>query len=127
MTTHTITLNIPESLYHQLQQRSQRLQRSLEDELIALLVTKVPVDTLKNTPLAYKEIVEFLGHGATAKEIAEFRLSPQAQARAQSLLQKHKEDLLSPAEEAELELYIELEDFMALVKIQAQLQLQNLS
>ena len=126
MTTHTVTLNIPEPLYHHLQRRSQLLQRSLEDELLALLAAKSPADSLQNTPLAYKEVVEFLGHGATAKEITEFRLSPQAQARAQTLLQKNKEDKLTPAEEAELELYIELEDFMALVKIQAQQQLQNL-
>jgi hypothetical protein len=128
MTTHTVTLNLPEAIYQRLKQRSQQAQRSLEDELLAVLVTKIPTtETLQDSPLAYTEIVEFLGHGATAQEIAEFRLSQTAQNRAQSLLQKNKEGLLSPAEEAELELYVELENFMALIKIQALQQSQNSS
>ena len=128
MTTHAVTLNLPEPLYRHLQRRSERLQRSLEDELLALLTTKaLASEDSQNMPLAYNEVVEFLGRGATAKEITEFRLSPEAQTRAQSLVQKNREGSLSPAEEAELELYTELEDFMALIKIRAHQQLQNLS
>lgn len=126
MTTHTITLNLPEALYQRLSRRSEQLQRSLEDELLALVATKVPTaDSLEMMPLAYDEVIEFLGQGATAQEIAEFRLSSEAQARAQALLQQNREGTLSPAEEAELELYLELEDFMALIKIRALQELQN--
>ena len=126
MTTHAITLNLPESLYQHLQRRSECCKRSLEDELLALLTAKtLGSETSPNMPLAYNEVVEFLGSGATAKEITEFRLSSGAQTRAQSLIQKSREDSLSPAEEAELELYTELEDLMALIKIRAHQQLQN--
>ena len=127
MTTHTITLDLPDVLYQRLKQRSQQTQRSLEDELLDLLATKIPtLKSLDSPPLAYNEVIDFLGRGATAKEIAEFRLSPAAQTRAQSLLKKSKIESLTPAEEAEMELYIELEDFMALIKIKAHQQLQNL-
>lgn len=126
MTTYTVTLDLPEPLYQQLSRRSQQLHRSLEEELVALLTMKMrSPESPTNLPPAYNEVIEFLGRGATAKEIAEFRLSPEAQARAQLLLQKSKEDTLSPVEEIELDAYVELEDFVALLKIRALQQLQN--
>jgi hypothetical protein len=126
MSTHTITLNLPEPLYQRLNQRSQQLQRSLEEELIALLSTKVPATkTGEKMPLATSEVVEFLGRGASAQEIAEFRLSSAAQTRAKELLQKNRDESLTPAEEAELEAYVELEDFMGLIKLHALQQLQG--
>ncbi len=126
MTTHTVMLNLPESLYQRLSRRSKQSHRSLEDELLALLATKtLTAEAPESIPLAYDEVIEFLGRGATAQEIADFRLSPPAQARGQSLLTKNKEGALTPDEEAELDLYIELEDFMALIKIRAIQQLKN--
>ena len=74
---------------------------------------------------AYSEVIEFLGCGATPQEIAEFRLSPTAKARASALLNKNKEGTLTPSEEAELDSYIELEAFMGLLKVQALQQLQG--
>ncbi len=126
VTTHTVMLNLPEPLYQRLSRRSKQSQRSLEDELLSLLATKtLTAEVPENIPLAYDEVIEFLGCGATAQEIADFRLSPMAQARGQSLLTKNKEGDLTPAEEAELDLYIELEDFMSLIKIRAIQQLKN--
>ncbi len=128
MNTYSITLNLPESLYQHLSRRSQQLQRSLEEELVTLLSMKMPIgEGGTPQPSAYNEVIEFLGRGPSATEISEFHLSSAAQTRAQSLLQKNKEGPLSPAEEAELESYIELEDFMALIKIRALQQLQNKS
>jgi len=80
-------------------------------------------ETLEKMPPAYTEVVEFLSGGATVKEISEFRLSSEAQAQAQALLRKNKEGVLSPAEEAELNLYVELENFMSLLKVKALQQL----
>ena len=42
MSTHTVTLDLPETLYRHLRRRSKQSQRSLEDELLALLVSKLP-------------------------------------------------------------------------------------
>lgn len=126
MATYTVTLDLPESLYQQLNRRSQQLQHSLEEELLAVLTMKMrSSETPGNLPPAYNEVIEFLGRGATAQEIADFRLSSTAQNRARSLLDKNKAGALTPAEEAELDSYIELEEFMGLLKIQALRQLQN--
>ncbi len=126
MATYTVTLDLPESLYQQLSRRSQQSHHSLEEELLAVLMTKVrSSETAGNLPPAYNEVIEFLGRGVTAQEITEFRLSSIAQTRAKSLLDKNKEGTLTPAEEAELDSYIELEEFMGLLKVQALRQLQN--
>lgn len=126
MTTHTVTLNLPEKLYQRLRQRSQQFRRSLEDELLLLLASKASeFETGSSAPLAYNEVIEFLGRGATTQEIVDFRLSTAAQARGQALLEKNRQGTLSPAEEAELNLYIELENLMALIKIRAHQQLRR--
>jgi plasmid stability protein len=126
MTTHTVTLNLPEKLYQRLRQRSQQFRRSLEDELLLLLASKASeFETGSSASLAYNEVIEFLGRGATTQEIVDFRLSAAAQARGQALLEKNRQGTLSPAEEAELNLYIELENLMALIKIRAHQQLRR--
>jgi plasmid stability protein len=126
MTTHTVTLNLPEKLYQRLRQRSRQFHRSLEDELLLVLASKTSgLEAGSTVPLAYNEVIEFLGRGVTTQEIIEFQLSGAAQARAQTLVEKNREGTLSPAEEAELDLYVELEDLMALIKIRARQQLQH--
>ncbi len=126
MAVHTVTLNLPETIYQRLRRRSQQSQRPLEDELLDLLASQASLPELTgDMPPAYIEVIEFLGRGATAQEIANFRLSAAAQARAQALLARHKAETLSPPEERELDLYIELENFMALLKNQARQQLAS--
>jgi hypothetical protein len=126
MAVHTVTLNLSETIYQRLRRRSQQSQRPLEDELLDLLAGQASLPELSgNMPPAYIEIIEFLGRGATAQEIANFCLSEAAQARAQTLLAQHKAGMLTPPEEHELDLYIELENFMALLKNQARQQLTS--
>jgi len=123
----TMTLDLPETLYQQLHYRSQQSHRSIEVELLTLLVPKVPVPRLPILPLAYQEVIEFLGQGTTAQAMANFRPSPKAQERAKLLLQKNREDSLTTAEMAELDMYVDLENFIALLKIQAYQRLSNQS
>ena len=126
MATYTVTLDLPESLYQQLSRRSQQFQHSIEEELLAVLTMKIrSSETAGHLPPAYNEVIEFLGRGATPQEIAEFRLSATAKARASALLNKNKEGTLTPAEEAELDSYVELEEFMGLLKVQALQQIQS--
>jgi hypothetical protein len=74
---------------------------------------------------AVDEVVDFLGCGATAAEIATFNLSPAARTRARDLLIKNQDDSLTEEDARELEVYGELEEFMALLKIRALQRLQN--
>ncbi len=116
----TVTLELPDTLYAQLQRRSQQSQQPLETELLRLLPPQLPsTANLPELPLAYQEVITFLGQGVSAQEIINFQLSSQAQERATSLIQQHKAGQLSPAELAELDLYVELENFVALLKMQA--------
>lgn len=115
--SRTITIDLPESIYQQLYVRSQQSQRSLEAELLAMFLPPMPqTQGLVPLPLAYQEVIHFLGRGATAADILNFHLSAPAQARARLLLQKNRDQTLTPSERAELDFYVELENFMALLK-----------
>src|ERR1700752_2070860 len=43
MTIQTVTLNLPDTLYYRLKQRAEQSHRTVEDELLDVLVTAVPV------------------------------------------------------------------------------------
>jgi plasmid stability protein len=43
MTVQTVTLNIPQALYHRLKERAERSNRTVEDETLNLLAAAVPV------------------------------------------------------------------------------------
>jgi plasmid stability protein len=45
MTTQTVTLNLPEQLYQRLRERALEMQHSVEDEVLEVLTTAVPVAT----------------------------------------------------------------------------------
>lgn len=122
----TITLELPDSLYQQLHRRSQQSNRPIEAELMRLLPPQLPPTTdLPELSLAYQEVIQFLGRGATAQEISTFYLSTAAQERAQWLISQNKIAQLTPSEKTELDLYVELENFIALIKTQALRQLQQ--
>ena len=72
-----------------------------------------------NIPLAYAEMIEFLVSGPPPREITAFKVSEKAQARLRKLLDKNRESLLTSAEQAELDLYEQIEHVMILLKAQA--------
>lgn len=72
-----------------------------------------------NIPLAYAEVIEFLVSGPPPREITAFKVSEKAQARLRKLLDKNRESLLTSAEQAELDLYEQIEHVMILLKARA--------
>jgi hypothetical protein len=74
---------------------------------------------------AYDEILDFLAAGTTAQDIANFRPSDQAQARVCELVERRREERITPAEDEELEEYLRLEHLMIMAKARAQLRLQS--
>ena len=115
-----VTVELPGPLFDRVQQRAERSRRSLESELISLIadgLSIVPED--KPLPV-YDEIVNLIARGAPPQEIANFRLSPEAQARARELLARNQAGTLSATEKAELDLYTQLEHLLGLVKVRAQ-------
>ncbi|WP_013325778.1 hypothetical protein [Gloeothece verrucosa] len=67
----------------------------------------------------YAEVLDFLLHSPTKNEIIAFKVSPQAQERLRTLLEKNRESALTPLETAELDTYQQLEHLMILLKAHA--------
>ena len=67
----------------------------------------------------YEEIVDFIAGGTTPDGVIAFQPSPEAKARFEILLQRHKNETLTPDEAAELEHFLQLEHLMRLAKARA--------
>src|SRR5262245_49941637 len=118
-----LTLDVPDELMQRL--------RPLQDRLPALLTLLVGATSSQaegapypethgtDTPLAYAEVLDFLLTRPTPHDIIAFRVSDAAQARLRLLLDKNREEALSAPEEAELDIYEQLEHFMILLKAKA--------
>lgn len=127
MTAHSITLELPDKVYQHLKQRSQQTNRSLEEELLTVFALDLPVLPLAETAefQAYNEVLEFLSAGPSPADIVQFQLSAEARERAQTLLAKEKAQGLTAAESKELDFYVELGDFLGLLRAKAMLHLQH--
>lgn len=68
---------------------------------------------------AYLEIIDFIAAGTTPEEVARFHPSPEAQQRVADLVQREKENILSPVEKAELDHFMELEHILRMAKAKA--------
>ena len=125
--THSITLELPDNFYQKLKQRSQQTNRSIEDELLTAFVLDLPVLPVADTEelQAYNEVLEFLTSGPSAADIVHFQLSNNARQRARDLLSKEKTDGLTLDESKELDFYIELGDFLGILRAKAMLQSQD--
>jgi len=124
---YSVTLELPDELYQKFKRRSQQTKRSLEDELLTAFALDLPVLPAAETGelQAYNEVLEFLTSGPSATEIAQFRLSSEAQQQAQTLLRKEREQSLTAAEAKELDFYIELGDFLGILRAKALLRLRD--
>lgn len=127
MTVHSITLELPDQVYQHLKQRSQQTKRSVEEELLTVFALDLPVLPLTETAefQAYNEVLEFLSGGPSAEEIVHFQLTESARQRAQALLEREKAQELTVAERKELDFYVELGDFLGLLRAKALLHLQR--
>jgi hypothetical protein len=74
---------------------------------------------MSTTTPAYHEIIDFIAAGTTPEEVANFRPSPEAEQRIADLLQREREQNLTPEEKAELDHFIELEHILRLAKAKA--------
>lgn len=65
---------------------------------------------------AYQEMIDFLASSPTPEQIIAHRPSALVQERLAELLEKNREDGLTEAEMAELDLYEQIDDLMSLLK-----------
>ena len=74
------------------------------------------------TPV-YHEIIEFIAAGITPEEVANYRPSVAAQQRVADLMERERDQRLSPEEKAELNHFMELEHILRLAKDKARMTL----
>lgn len=105
-----LTIQIPEELALRLRPVQDRLAEIIELGLREMGPVQLGL---------YTEVIEFLASGPTPQAIVAFRPSQEAQARVAELLDKNRGSMLTPAEQAELDQYEELDYLMTLVKARA--------
>jgi hypothetical protein len=67
----------------------------------------------------YFEIIDFIAAGTTPEAVAHFQPSLEAQLRVAELIEREKEEGLSPEEAAELDHFMELEHILRMAKAKA--------
>ncbi|MBL7064006.1 MAG: hypothetical protein ISS49_07320 [Anaerolineae bacterium] len=119
--TVELTLQVPNRVARRLEPIRDRLPALLSQIAEARPPFSFPPVMTRpvNIPLAYAEVIEFLVSGPPPREITAFKVSEKAQARLRKLLDKNRESLLTSAEQAELDLYEQIEHVMILLKARA--------
>ena len=101
MTLQTITVRLPDMLYRQVEHRAQRMRRSIEDELVAVVSTALPTaDDLPHDTTDDLAQLSFLTD-AELWQAAQTTLPPRDAERMQALMFKRQREGLTTAEERE--------------------------
>ncbi len=119
MTQQTLTVQLPDTLYRQLDRRARRMHRSVEGEMVAVLAATLP--TLDDLPADIAdEMVQltFLGDDELWRA-AQTTLTADETWRMQELLLKRQREGLSKQERSETRLLLHLYDRIMLVRAQA--------
>jgi hypothetical protein len=118
----TITVEVSDELATRLAPHAKQLPTLLPVALDLLLTqASEAAEVVTNTeyPLLH-EVMDFLLSRPTPNDILAFRVSATAQERLEALLDKNREDHLTPNEMAELETYSQINHLLILLKAQAQ-------
>ena len=120
-----LTIQVPYELAQRLEPFRDRLPELLTRAVETILPSTSSSDLLPSVanptdaPIAYAEVLDFLITRPTPQNIVAFKISPEAQERIRTLLDKNREGTLTETEAAELDLYEQLEHMMILLKAKA--------
>jgi hypothetical protein len=116
----TITLEVPDDLAAQLKVDPAHLPMLIQEALKSRLGNWVqtPSSSRATQPI-YQEITNFLASNPTLEEMVDFKISAAAQGRLEELLNKEKEEGLTPDEKGEMEKYLQYRHVMILLKASA--------
>ena len=114
----TITLELPDELAGNIHAEA---LSALWREFVSAKIAKVSKAANGNSapPPIYHEPLNFLASQPTREQVVAYRISPKAQTRLSDLLYRNREETLTPAERAELDTYLHLSDWLALLKARA--------
>jgi len=102
MTTQNLILSIPEALYHQIKQRAQHSNRSVEDETLELLASAVPAKDI--LPEELTNVVAPLGllDNDSLWRAARSHLAAEAASELETLHMKRQREGLTSSEQQTL-------------------------
>lgn len=114
----TLTIEIPDDLAAQLDPLAVPL---LLRELVIQKSEKMisGTESTQDTAPIYREITQFLASGPTCEQILAFKIRQAAQERLEMLLETNREASLSFQEQAELETYLQLSEWVSILKARA--------
>jgi hypothetical protein len=116
----TITLELPDDLAAQLKAYPVDLSELIQEALKSKLGNWPQTPSGSGaTPPIYQEITNFLASNPTLQEIHDFKISAVAQEHLEGLLDKNREDGLTPEENGEVEKYLQYSHVMTLLKASA--------
>ena len=117
--TQTVTVQLPDGLYRQVQDRASRLHRSVEGEVVALLTAALP--TLDDLPAPLVDEMAQLVFLSDAElwRAARNELAAEENERMQELLHKRQRAGLSRREEEEADELLRRYDRSMLLRAQA--------
>lgn len=117
-----LTIQIPDELAYQLEPLRDQIPHLLT-QLLSNLEKDLSVirkkETQSSSTQVYDEVLDFLLSSPTPQDIISFKVTPQAQKRLQTLLEKNREETLTENENTELDVYEQLEHLMILLKARA--------
>ncbi len=100
-----ITLEIPDELAARINAQRDRLPALLSSVLESPPGEKTSQALRAATHPVYREMMDFLASSPTPQRIVDFKISAAAQERLEELLDKNREEGLTEAESAELDVY----------------------
>jgi hypothetical protein len=111
--TIEITIQVPDTLGHQLRQFQERLPEVLERGLREILTENV------TEPHDEQSIIAVLTSQPTPEQVLAIRPSPELQARARELQERSKQGILTAQEQTTLDRYLLLEHMVRIAKLNA--------
>ncbi len=116
----TITLELPDDLALRIDPLRNHLPYLLQ-EIVKPGSWKLVLraDQSGATHPAYQEMIDFLSSGPTPAQIIAHHPTESVQERLAELLEKNREEGLTEAETAELDLFEQIDDLMSLLKARA--------
>ncbi|MBI3913652.1 MAG: hypothetical protein HY327_05635 [Chloroflexi bacterium] len=115
----TVTLQLPDELAARLEPMRDRLPRLLAIALESYPELSAAVPSILPTHPIFVQVMDFIASAPTREQIITYKVSPEAQERLEELLDKNREEGLSPAESAELDMYELINHIMILLKARA--------
>jgi hypothetical protein len=116
----TITLELPDDLAAQLKVDPADLPELIQEALKSKLGNWPQTPSGSGaTPPIYQEITHFLASNPTLQDMVDFKISASAQEHLEELLDKNREEGLTPEEKGEVEKYLQYRHVMILLKASA--------